>query len=252
MTHAVRSPAKGPDTEARRFLDTVVIGHIRVDAWVKAIDRDGKTTLVEQPWLTLASDFHTRSVLAAVTSIDSPSILTLMECLKQIVHPKEWLNAEFWDGAAATAWGRPRTLVVGNEWAHVGASLQAMCEAVGIDLVYAPLKSPEPKGHVERVLRTVTEEVFHCLPGAIPHKWSQMSERDLDPRSDNLLTLDELRGRVWRWVCTDYSMRVHRGTGMAPSTALELSLEQHGRPIIGDILSLEDLMGQIATKNWTN
>jgi hypothetical protein len=245
MTRGVHSPAKGPGIAAHRFLETVAIGHIRIDAWVRAIDRDGKTTLVERPWLTLASDFHTKSFLAVITSFDPPSILTLMECLKQIVHPKEWLDAEFGHGMATAAWGRPGTLVVGDEWASVGATFQAMCEAVGIDLVYVPPKSLEFKGHVERLLRTVTEEVFHCLPGAIPHKSSDMSEQGLDPGSEDLLTLDELTDRLWRWACTDYSMRVHRGIGMAPSTALKFSLEQHGRPVIGDIPSLDDLMGQI-------
>ncbi|WP_315924086.1 hypothetical protein [Mesorhizobium sp. SP-1A] len=245
MTRGVHLPVKGPNMEAREFLETVALGHIQIDQWVKGVDGDGKA-IVERPWLTLASDIHTRSILAVVISFEPPSILTLLESLGQIVRPKEWLKTEFGGAMAASVRGMPRTLVVGHEWAQVGVSFYALCEAAGIDLVFAPLKTLEYKGHVERLLRTITEKVFHRLPGAIRHKPLEMSERELDPRSEDLLTLEELRDRLWCWACTDYSMRMHRGIGMAPSRALKLSLEQNGRPIIDDIHSLDDLMGQIA------
>jgi putative transposase len=244
MTRGVHSPINGPNMDAREFLETVALGHIRIDQWVKGVEGDGKA-IVERPWLTLASDIHTRSIVAVVISFEPPSILTLLESLDQIVRPKEWLKAEFGDAMAASARGMPRKLVVGNEWDHVGASFSTPCQSAGVDLVFAPLKTLEFKGPVESLLRTVTEELFHRLPGATRHKPLEMPGRELDPRSEDLLTLEELRDRLWRWACTDYSMHMHRGIGMAPSRALKLSLEQNDRPIIDDIHSLDDLMGQI-------
>jgi putative transposase len=239
-----RFRGRGPGIEASRFLETVLIDHTWIDLWSKVVDDDGKTVTSERGWLTLALDLHTRIILAAILSYEPPSILTLMECLKQAVRPKKWLIAEFGDHMGASAWGKMATLVLDNEWAHVGVSFQVFCEAAGIDLIFAPLKTPEFKGQVERIFRTINEEVFHRLPGGIPHKPTEMTALGLEPRTEDLLTIEEIADRFWRWACTDYHMRVHRGIDMAPARALKLSLERHGRPTVDDIRSLDKLMGQ--------
>lgn len=239
-----RFRGRGPGIEASRFLETVVVDHTRIDTWSKVLDDADKAITSERGWLTLFLDLHTRIILAAILSFEPPSILTLMECLKQAVRPKKWLIREFGDHMGASAWGKMATLVLDNEWAHVGVSFQVFCEAAGIDLVFAPLKTPEFKGQVERIFRTINEEVFHRLPGGIPHKPTDMTALGLDPRNDDLLTIEEITDRFWRWACTDYHMQVHSGIGMAPARALKLSLEQHGRPTIDDIRSLDKLMGQ--------
>jgi putative transposase len=138
MTRAVRSPAKGPDIEARQSPGTIAIKHIRPDLWTTVIDRNGKTLFVERPWLTVASNIHTGSVVAVVTSYEPPSIPTLMQCLKQIAQSEEQINAEPVDGMASSAWGRPRTLVIDAEYDQVGSSFQTACAAAGIDLVFQP------------------------------------------------------------------------------------------------------------------
>jgi putative transposase len=47
--------------------------------------------------------------------------------------------------------------VLDNDWTHVGISFQVWAEAMGIDVLYAPVKNPEYKAIGERIFRTINE-----------------------------------------------------------------------------------------------
>jgi putative transposase len=138
MTRAVRLSAAAPDIEAHRIREGISIGHAQADYWVKATDGNGRALNVAKPWLTMASSLNTGSIVATVTSHEPPSISTLMQCLKQITQVGARMNVMPGGGMAWPDGGRPRTIVVGAEWAYAGSSFRAACAAAGFNLVFRP------------------------------------------------------------------------------------------------------------------
>lgn len=234
---------RGFHAKADHILETVIIDHTRLDDWCKIVDEDGNQIMVERPWLTIAIDVCSRSVLAAILTPDPPSILTLRECMLEIFTPKRWLVERFGEHAGADACGKPFTLVLDNDWAHTGVSLQVYAEALGINLIFAPVRNPEYKAIGERIFRTINEGCIHRLPGAIPHKPSEMSARDLDPRADELLTIDEVRERIWLFIVTIYHMEVHEGIGMQPARAWQRGVNRGEWVSIDDINAASKFLG---------
>jgi len=106
--------------------------------------------------------------------------------------------------------GLPRILYEDNGAAQTSESLKIICAELGIRLVHARPYDPQAKGGVERLIRTIREEVQEELPK--------------EP-----LPITELNSILWAWVSSEYHRRKHSTTGKAP---IDHWLEQaeHVRP----------------------
>jgi len=103
--------------------------------------------------------------------------------------------------------GVPRVLYVDNGAAQTAESLALICAELGVHLRHCAPYDAAAKGAVERVIRTIRDEVCDELP-------------------DEPMSLDELNARLWAWVARQYNRRQHGGTERVP---LEHWLEQADR-----------------------
>jgi len=93
--------------------------------------------------------------------------------------------------------GLPRVLYVDQGAAQRAASLRLICGELGIRLLHCRAYDPEAKAGVERIFRTIREEL-------------------LDEVGDNILDLADLNAYLWSWLSAEYHRRVHGGTGHKP------------------------------------
>jgi len=236
---------RGSAAHADHILETVIIDHTRVDVWSKVLDDDGNQIMAEKPWLTYAIDVCSRVILSAILTYEPPSIETLAECLREILTPKQWLVERFGERWGANACGKPFTIVLDNDWAHVGVSFQVWAEAMGIDVQYAPVKNPEFKAIGERFFRTSNEECIHRLPGACPGTAQERSALELEPRAEELFSLEEIRERIWLFIITQYHTDVHEGIHMQPARAWDRGVERGEWQTVDDITAASKFLGQI-------
>jgi len=92
--------------------------------------------------------------------------------------------------------GLPRKLYVDNGASFRNHTLRYACGRLGIALLHATPYTPEGKGKIERLWKTVRMQFFPLLP--------------------QTLTLAELNERLLRWFEEDYHQRVHSSTGQKP------------------------------------
>jgi len=92
--------------------------------------------------------------------------------------------------------GLPRKLYVDNGAAFKNHPLRYACGRLGIALLHATPYTPEGKGKIERLWKTVRMQLFPLLP--------------------ETLSLAELNERLLKWIEEDYHQRVHSSTGQKP------------------------------------
>jgi putative transposase len=148
-------------------LDVVQIDHTVSDVMV--VD-DLYRQPIGRPYLTVALDVATRSVLAAMLSFDAPSAATVALCLMRIANPKaNWLTGLDlqidWPMA-----GLPRSLHLDNAPEFHSKALARGCAQFGIELIYRPAGRPHFGGHIERSIGTLMSR-FKTLPGATGSCW---------------------------------------------------------------------------------
>ena len=108
------------------------------------------------------------------------------------------LNASRALRAGIAARGRPKAVYVDNGSPFVSGQLLRACAVLGIRLIHSTPGRPEGRGKIERVFRTVREQVLVEL-------------EDRPPAS-----LDDLNRVFQAWVEQVYHRRVHSETRLAP------------------------------------
>ncbi|MGY4411759.1 transposase InsO family protein [Bradyrhizobium sp. LB7.1] len=239
---------RGRPIEATAPLEYVMIDHTRCDAWAVVYDENGTKLVVERPWLTLAIDCYSRMILAAILTYEGPSVHSAMQCLRQVVRSKRFLLDKYgYHKGACDGFGKPVSVIVDNAWEFSGLSFQVCCEAVGIHVIWAPVKSGQFKAYAERAFGYLNELIWHRLDCGIPYKPQEMTARGLDPRPKAVQTMEWLYDRMWEGIVTIYHVEPHGRDKIVPAVWWKDGLlVGDGRPTLDDVGELDKVLGQSA------
>lgn len=240
-----RFRGRGRAIEASRPLEYVMMDHTEIDAWSVVLDDNEDPIFVSRAWLTLAVDCYSRMVLGASLSYEPPSIHSVTACLKQVVRRNDKLIDLYGDHKGATdGWGRPFSVIVDNGKEFVSPSFQVACEAAGIDVVWAPIKTPMFKAYVERLYGTINTILWHDLPGGLPLTPQQRQQLNLSPQAEAAYTVGQLEEAFWNAIITLYHVEPHSGIGMAPALKWRKGIATHKRATVDDVSMLAKIMGR--------
>lgn len=195
-----------------QILERVEIDHTPLDLIV--ID---KTTMLPlgRAWLTLALDKHSRTVVGFYISFNPPSSYAVLQCLKQMILPKDDLLKRFPD--IKNDWpvfGIPDLLALDNGMDLHSDALKKACLELGIQILFCPAATPEMKGSVERFFRTINQGLIHHLPGTT---FSNIAERG-DYPAEGLAAIDmeTLVHLITKWIVDVYNVTPHKSIGDTP------------------------------------
>lgn len=239
---------RGRPIEATAPLEYVMIDHTRCDAWAAVYNENGTRVVVERPWLTLAIDCFSRMILGAVLTYEGPSVYSAMQCLRQVVRNKRFLIDRYgYHKGATDGFGRPTTVIVDNAWEFTGLSFQVCCEACGIHVIWAPVKTGEFKAYAERAFGYLNGLIWHRLDAGIPYKPAEMTARGLDPRPKAIQTIEWMYDRMWEGIVKVYHVEPHGEEKIVPAIRWkEGLLAADGRPTLDDVGEFDKLLGKSA------
>lgn len=192
------------------ILDQVQIDHTVIDVII--VDERERRS-IGRPYLTVAIDVYSRTLVGMVVTLEPPSAVSVGLCLAHAAADKRpWLERL---GVEAD-WpmsGKPKLLFLDNAAEFKSEALRRGCEQHGIGLAYRPPGRPHYGGIVERVIGTAMRQI-HELPGTT---FSNPVERGrYDSEKLAALTLPELE----KWVVlavAGYHGSVHSTLGQTPA-----------------------------------
>lgn len=230
--------------KAVRPLEYVMIDHTKVDLWLLIVDAEGNVIGRRRAYLVYAIDVYSHVVLGAYLTFEAPSVHTLMKCIKEVSRPKTEWEEEFGEAKGATdGWGKVGTFIIDNGLEGIGVSLQTVLEAVGTDVIFAALRTPEHKAHVERMFG-ITNGLWHQLPGGAPGGKNKNKRGDDDPSTAAVYTLPQATRKLRQHIVTCYHVEKSSGIGMAPARKWSLGIRKFGRPTIDDVTAFDRIVGQ--------
>lgn len=194
------------------ILERVEIDHTPLDLIVI----DQVTCLpIGRPWLTLSTDKASRMIFGFYLNFDTPSATSVLQCLKMGILPKTTLLSRFPD--IRGQWpvhGIPDSIAIDNGMEFHSAALEQTCAEMGIEVLYCGARTPQHKGSIERLFRTINQDLIHTLPGTT---FSNTRDRG-DYPSEKLaaITLETLEHLLTKWIVDIYSVKRHRGISTTP------------------------------------
>lgn len=240
---------RGESVTAIAPLEIIVLDQTLGDVWAcEEVQVDGTIAIVlKRPWLVWAMDLFSRINVGFIMTFDPPCIATLMACLRDVVSPKTALMERFGFSKGATdGWGKFKTVILDNALAHIGVSLQLVGDIVGFEVDYAPIRTPEYKPWIERLVRTMNG-ALHALPGGIPYPPDELEIRGIDPQKSAALTLDSIRDLMDHKII-EYNLDEHDGIGMAPARKWTEGVAEFGRLSVDDARSFKLVLGRYETR----
>ena len=172
---------------------------------------DAETRLpLGRPWLTVMLDIYSRMVLGIYLSFHHPGYLSVMQCLRHAIRPKDYLKEVY--PAIEHDWpahGLPELLVTDNGKEFRSRHLDDACLQLGIRLQHAPPKCAWYKGAMERWFGTQNTRLLHELPGTT---FSDIFEHGgYDPQKHAVISFDALLEITHNWVVDLYHQQIQSG-----------------------------------------
>ena len=103
---------------------------------------------------------------------------------------------------------------------YVSAHLRSVCQRLGISIQPARPFQPTDKAVVERIFRTIGEDLLAALPG---YKGPDVYGRGEHPELEAYYFVDELELIIREWIAERYHRRPHHGLVVPEVPGLELS-----------------------------
>ena len=131
----------------------------------------------------------------------------------------------------------PETVVIDHGKIYVSAHLRSVCQRLGISIQPARPYTPTDKAAVERVFRTIREDLLTALPG---YKGPDVHSRGERPEQEAFYFVDELEQIIREWVAERYHRRPHQGLvhpdvpglQLCPRDAFEMGVARAGRMLV--------------------
>jgi putative transposase len=211
---------RGVGVTTTRALQRVEVDHFLCDVHL-VCEKTG--VRLGRPWLTLVVDHYSGMVLGNHLSFAPPSASSVLAALRHAILPKEMPQHPDVDAAVTSdlpmnwpAFGVPDLMVVDNGLDLTSAGVREACIALGIDLLFAPPRTPWYKGVVERFGRTMNTRFVHWLPGTTLGKAT--SDLGYDGAENAVLTFTAFNSLLERYIVTIHNKTPRRTDAKPPET----------------------------------
>jgi len=212
MKPAYVAAAYEPSVHGNRPFAVVHIDHTQVDLELRS-ESDGEP--LGRPWLSIAFDAATRSVLAWVISFRAPDTHTVMLLLRAMVKRHQRL---------------PAMLVIDNGADLRSRTVSQFCAAFGVNLKRRPPGQPRFGSVIERMFGTISTAFFHTLRGSTKvMKAVRTVTGACLPSELSHWHFRHLKTALAAWFEEVYHETPHSGLdGEVPREALQKGLLKHG------------------------
>lgn len=188
-----------------RPLERVEIDHTKLPLLV--VDSRQRMP-IGKPWFTAAIDKYSGVIVGYYLGFDPPSYLSVMQCLKNIIEPKNIKHSQLiqvvnsWD-----VYGLPEVIVVDNGKEFYSTHFEDACLSLGIVIQYSPPKMPWYKGAIERYFGSLNSQLLSEKPGKTFANLFDLS--DYNPQENAVISFEALEEMVYLFIVDIYNQSSH-------------------------------------------
>ncbi|MDO8206952.1 MAG: DDE-type integrase/transposase/recombinase, partial [Gallionella sp.] len=168
---------------------------------------------IGRPWITLAMDVFSRTVVGWYVSFDPPGALGTGICISNAILPKDTFLARLGVNYPWPCQGKPRIIQADNAKEFRGNMLKNACNEHGFEMKFRKVKKPNYGAHIERILGTLLAQI-HGLDGTT---FSNPQEKgEYDSEGNAAMTLDDFELWLANLILGPYHHGNHLALGCSP------------------------------------
>ncbi|WP_422132809.1 hypothetical protein [Endozoicomonas sp. ALD040] len=220
-----------------RILERVALDHTQLDLFV--LDKKLRLPL-GRPWLTIAVDEYSRSIIGLYISFSHPSAKVVMKLLAQSINSKKYINEKYpniknkW-----ICYGKAALYIFDNGKEFWSKDINIVLAELGADHAFNPVKKPWFKSKAERRFGTINKRHLEKLKGKT---FNSIKEREgYDPKKNAVIFFDTLIEITYQWVIDEFQVSPHGDENIIPDILWEES-EKEYPPVTVEPERLEIIM----------
>lgn len=176
-------------------------------AFLNVLIRDDEGTEIGRPVMYAAIDVCTGYPVGLHFTLQRPSALPFIDCLRYMYFPKpEGFDENYGIQHRVEVYAKPAELKMDNGSEFIGQHSLEMVRQLFGDAAHCKPYTPQEKPHVERFNATV-KQFCRTLPGSVTSAVIKVSRTP--SKNEKLLTLEELKGRLFRFIYDDYALQTN-------------------------------------------
>lgn len=231
--HATRIRLERPT----RPLDIVDVDHTTLD--IVVIDNEMPVAFGRPDLLTFR-DRYSGIVLGFELSFGPPSFDVFLNGLRNAMFPKRIDDLP--EGMSYPWYGRPSRIGVDNAKHFIGRDIQNAAMQLGFQTVEYRPGHPHEKGAEEHLFHLTGVDLIHRLPGTTT---GSIDDRELfdevKKKGVPVLTLQEVRGFLYRYFGEIYNRQPHAGLGhIARAKGVPAELWEKGMPLAEPVQPVDE------------
>jgi putative transposase len=200
--------------QPKSLMERAEVDHTPLDVLV--IDRVTGEVL-GRPWLTLVIDCLSRMIIGFHISLAQPSAHTVKLAVRNAILSKDKLLEQYGLVGPYPCMGLFSELVVDNGKDFHAVDVQDALSRMGIVVRYNPPGRPNNKGKVERLFRSINEQLIHTLPGTTKSNYAKKG--DYKSKQYATVSMEQLIELVSTWIVDVYHKTEHRTLKKTPLEA---------------------------------
>ena len=205
-----------------RVMERVCVDHTKLDLFVV----DSETLMpLGRPWLTLALDEYSRSIVGFHISFRDPDFIVLIKLLRNIIQEKNSINEKYpfiennWP-----CYGVPELFIFDNGKEFWSSDLEVALAELNIQHAFNPVQHPWFKGRIERKFGTINTELLSQMQGKT---FSSLAERnDYAPKKHAVIRFNTFIEIFHKWVIDEYQISPTTEKGIIPNVHWNASVDE--------------------------
>ena len=192
----------GSGVKTERVMERVAVDHTKLDLFV--IDTETSMPL-GRPWLTLAVDEYSRSIVGAYISFRDPDFIVLIKLIRNIIEEKTYIKEKYpfiendW-----VCYGCPELFIFDNGKEFWCKDLEIVLAELNIQYAFNPVQHPWLKGKIERKFGAINTELLSQMQGKT---FSSIAAReDYDPKKNAVIKFDTFVEIFYKWLIDEYQV----------------------------------------------
>ncbi|MCW7555916.1 Mu transposase C-terminal domain-containing protein [Endozoicomonas gorgoniicola] len=205
-----------------RVMERVCVDHTKLDLFVV----DSETLMpIGRPWLTLAIDEYSRSIVGFYISFRDPDFIVLIKLIRNIIQQKSSILEQY--SFLENEWlcyGVPELFIFDNGKEFWCDDLEVVLAELNIQYAFNPVQHPWFKGKVERKFGTVNTQLLSQMEGKT---FSSLAERDdYNPKENAVIRFNTFVEIFYKWVVDEYQIAQTTEGKIIPNLYWKKSVEE--------------------------
>lgn len=202
--------ALGVPEKPTRILQCVEIDETIADCFI--VDEYGIP--IGRPTLVLVVDVYSKMIVGVYVTFQSPSAPVVLQAIKMAILPKDTIISDVDDLVGDwPCFGIPESIRTDNIRHYLSGSFDEAMFDLQIEQEQSRVRKPKGKAAVERSFLKINQTLLNRLPGYVETIESRIRETNLDPQKTAILTLEDFKAHLYRWVVNEHNYKQTDGLG---------------------------------------